>query len=152
MTRIALVSACLAALAWTAQAPGHTLCTPGVKTVSGVTYRTFCGPAHATIKSGGKTYTLRNGSCDSTKGLFTINVGTITLGLGVPKYAYFGITIATAKDGTFTTGTAVAWQLPGKRRSLWHTTVKLQGGRTHGTFTGTFIIGGGTASGTFACR
>ncbi len=153
MKRIVLLAVVPAALAWTAQAPARTLCTPGVHKSGGATYRTFCGPAHATIKSRGKTYILRNGSCSaSDKSTFSINIGTVTLGAAKPKYDYFGITVFATKDGTYTTGAVVAWERPGTRAALWHTTVKLQGGRTRGSFAGQLIIGGGTASGTFSCR
>jgi len=45
-----VAAAALAALALGAQASARDSCTSGVKTVSGVTYGTFCGKAHATVK------------------------------------------------------------------------------------------------------
>jgi hypothetical protein len=151
--RIVLVLAVVAAaLAATAQAPARPACTAGVHSNSGVTYRTFCGPARATLHLGGKTLTFTGGSCDSTSGTFTINIGTITLGSGKPKFRYFGITVFTDHDGTFQ-NQAVAWQLPnGQRGALFRATVKLKNGRKKGTFTGSALTGGGTGSGTFSCR
>jgi hypothetical protein len=149
---LALVAAAaLAALALAAQAPARTDCTAGVKTVKGVTYRTFCGSAHSTLHLGGKTYAFAGGSCDSTASAFTINIRTITLPPGKPKYRYFGITVFTRKDGTFT-NQAVAWQFPnGKSGSLLHTTIKLAGGRKKGTFSGTTLAGNAKGFGTFSC-
>jgi hypothetical protein len=149
--RIALVAAALAALALTAQAPARQSCTPGVHTTGGVTRRTFCGKAHATLHFGGKTYRFTGGSCDSTPGAFTINIGTITLPPGKPKSRYFGITVFTTHDGTFT-NQGVAWQFPnGARNSLFHATIKLQGGRKRGTFSGTRMADQKRGSGTFSC-
>lgn len=151
MKRIALIAAALAALAWTAQAPGRTLCTPGVRTVGGVTYRTFCGPAKATLHAGGQTYAFAGGNCARTGTTFTINIGTITLPPGSPKYRYFGITVFTGHDGTFANA-AITWQFPGGRRgSLISTKVVLSGGRTKGTFSGRLLGASGTGSGTFRC-
>jgi hypothetical protein len=149
--KIALIAAALAALALTAQAAARQSCTPGVRTAGGVTYRTFCGSAHATVHLGGKTYRFTGGSCDSTPSAFTINIGTITLPPGKPKYRYFGITVFTRKDGTFT-NQAVSWQFPnGVHNSLFHATIRLAGGRKHGTFSGTTLADQRKGTGTFSC-
>jgi hypothetical protein len=149
--RIALVAALLAALALTAQAPARQSCTPGVRTAGGVTYRTFCGKAKATVDFGGHTYHFTGGSCDSTSDAFTINIGTITLPPGKPKYRYFGITVFTPKDGMFN-NQAIGWTFPnGARNSLLHATVKLQGGRKHGTFRGMTLGDNKRGFGTFSC-
>jgi hypothetical protein len=150
--RLALAAAvALAALALGAQASAREACTSGVKTSGGATYRTFCGSAHATLKFGGKTYQFLGGSCDSTTSTFTINLGTITLPPGKPKYRYFGITVFTGKDGTYI-NQAVAWQFPnGAHNALFRATIKLTGGRKHGTFSGKSLTGGKSGSGTFSC-
>jgi hypothetical protein len=150
--RIALsAAAALAALALGAQASARESCTAGVKTTAGVTYRTFCGKAKATLHFGGKTYHFVGGSCDSTASAFTINLGTITLPPGKPKYRYFGISVFTPKDGTFT-NQAVGWQFPhGAHNALFHATIKLTGGRKHGTFKGTTLADQKPGSGTFSC-
>jgi hypothetical protein len=148
--RLALVVAAAGvALAFGTQASARESCTPSVRTVSGVTYRTFCGPARAVVRLGGRTLVFRGGSCD--RGAFTINIGTITLPPGKPKYRYFGITVFTNRDGVFE-DQAVTWQLPnGRRNSLFHATVKLAGGRTRGTFTGSTLVGNVKGSGSFHC-
>ena len=140
-----------AALVFGAQASARETCTAGVKTTAGVTYRTFCGNAKATVHLGGKTYVFTGGSCDSTTSTFTINLGTITLPPGKPKYRYFGVTVFTGKDGTYT-NQAVGWQLPGGvHQALFHATIKLTGGRKHGTFKGTTLADQKPGSGTFSC-
>lgn len=154
MRRIATLSIVVgvfASLAVTAQAPARADCTTGVRTAGGVTYRTFCGHARATVHLPGKTYRFTGGSCDSTSSAFTINIGTITLPPGKPKYRYFGVTVFTRRDGTFA-NQAVSWQLPdGSHGSLFHATIKLTGGRKKGTFSGTTLAGGVKGSGTFSC-
>jgi hypothetical protein len=151
MRRLFLFAGLAAALGWTAQAPARPACSAGVRTTGGVTYRTFCGPAKATLHFGGKTYAFAGGSCSKTGGAFSINIGTITLPPGSPKYRYFGITVFTTHDGTFR-NQAVAWQFPGgKRGSLFHAKIVLKGGRTQGTFAGTTLADHIPGSGTFRC-
>jgi hypothetical protein len=148
--RLALVvAAVLAALAFGAQASARESCTAGPRTAGGVTYRTFCGRARAVVHLGARTYVFAGGSCD--RGAFTINIGTITLPPGKPKYRYFGITVFTNRDGVFK-DQGVTWQLPnGQRNSLFHATVVLAGGRSHGTFTGSTLVGNVKSSGSFHC-
>lgn len=150
--RIALaLAAVLAALVVTAQAPARADCTAGVHSSGGVNYRTFCGPARATLHLGAKTYVFSGGSCDSTSDTFTINIGTITLPPGTPKYRYFGITVFTGRDGTYR-NEGVAWQFPnGQRGALIRATIRLTNGRKKGSFSGKALTGGLTGSGTFSC-
>jgi hypothetical protein len=151
LRRLLLLAGLVAALAWTAQAPARPACTAGVHTTGGVTYRTFCGPAHATLHLGGKTYLFAQGACERTGSSFTINIGTITLPPGSPKYRYFGITVFSGKAGTFT-NQAVATQFPGgKRVALFHATIVLKAGRSQGTFKGTTLADQRPGSGTFRC-
>jgi hypothetical protein len=146
-----VLAAGLAALALAAQAPARSECTAGPRTVGAATYRTFCGPAHATLHLGGRTYTFSGGSCDTTATAFTINIGTITLPPTKPKYRWFGITVFTKHDGT-SKNQAASWQFPnGKHGSLFHATVKLTNGRKQGTFSGTALAGGAKGFGTFSC-
>ncbi len=152
--RLALAAAVLAALAWTVQAPARTLCTPGVHSAGGVTYRTFCGPAHATVKAGGKTYSFKGGQCSVSSGYFTINIGTISIiapgSKGKPKYTYFGLTIFAKKDGTYHDA-AITWQFPGKSESIVHNTTVLGGHGSRGTFTGRLLFAHVLGTGSFHC-
>ena len=151
MRRVALLAGLAAALVWTTQASPHASCTPGVRTVGGATFRTFCGPARATLHLGGRTYRYVGGECERAGGSFAINLGTITLPPGSPKYRYFGIAVFSGKDGTFK-NQAVALQFPGgKRKSLFNATIVLKGGRTQGTFTGTTLADHVKGSGTLHC-
>lgn len=146
---IAAAAGTAAALVAAAQAPARPQCTAGPRTAGGVTFRTFCGSAHATVRLGGRTLVFRGGSCD--RGAFTINIGTITLPPAKPRYRYFGITVFTNRDGVFK-DQAVTWQLAnGQRNSLFHATVRLAGGRTRGTFTGSTLVGNVKGSGSFHC-
>jgi hypothetical protein len=151
VARLALViAASLAAFAAATHASARETCTAGTHFSGGVTYHIFCGPAHAILKVGGKTYSFKGGSCEVVGNLFSINIGTITLTPAKSRYDYFGITVFAKKDGTYTSQ-AVYWNLPhSKRRSLSRTTIKLAGGRKHGTFSGATFTGG-KATGTFSC-
>src|SRR5260221_8729528 len=151
MRRFVVLAVLAAALAWTAQAPARPACTAGVRTTSGVTYRTFCGPARATLHLGGKTYSFTQGECERTGSSFTINIGTITLPPGSPKYRYFGIAVFKGKDGTYTEQ-AVALQFPGgKRTSLFHAKIVLKASRSQGTFAGATLADHTPGSGPFHC-
>jgi len=149
MRRLFLLAGLVAALAWTTQAPARPACTPGVHKIGGVTVRTFCGPAKATLRIGTRTYQFAGGECVRTAKMFLLNIGTITLG-ATPKSRYFGSLVSpAAHDGTFT-NQVISWQVPGKGGGLAGAKVTLSGGRTKGTFSGP-VIGGGTGSGTFTC-
>jgi len=150
--KLALAVAALGALIWTAQSPGRAAsCHAGIRTSGGATYRTFCGPARATVHLGGRTYRFTQGSCLRTRNMFTINIGTITLPPRTPKYNYFGITIFTGRDGTFREQ-SVAMQFAGGRRgALFHTTIRLSGRRQTGSFSGTVLATGARGTGTFSC-
>jgi len=144
-----LVAGLAAALVWTTQASSRPACTASVRTAGGVTYRTFCGPARATVHVGGKTLAFSGGSCQ--RATFTINIGTITLPPGKPRYRYFGMTIFGNRDGVYQ-DQAVSWQLPdGEHNSLFHATVVLKDGRSEGTFTGSTLVGNVKGSGSFHC-
>jgi hypothetical protein len=146
-----LVAVTAVALVWATQASPRPPCTPGVRTAGGVTSRTFCGSAGATLRLGGKTYRYAGGECQRTGKSFAVNIGTITLPPGKPKHRYFGIAVFTGKDGTYREQ-AVALQFPGgKRLSLFHAKIVLEGGRTRGTFAGKTLSGRIPGSGTFHC-
>jgi hypothetical protein len=76
-----------------------------------------------------------------------------------PRPEYFGITVGQTpaggkpapKDGTY--GDAVvAFVHKHKGYSLGNASVTLQGGRTHGTFSGQLPGNGGPVTGTFRCK
>ena len=80
---------------------GRVACTPGVRSVGGATVRTFCGPARGVAHAEGKTFHFSGGMCLVSRGYFTVNIGSITIGgQGVkPKFLYLGIDVRPARDG-----------------------------------------------------
>ena len=150
MIRSLLVLAALTALAAVAlPGAGASACTAGVRTVGGATVRTFCGPAKATAKIGSKTFHFTGGQCAVEQGMLTVNIGSITLGLGKPKYAYFGLDAKPPKAGAHP-NQVVSWQFGGRRYSLLPVKVVLNAGLHSGSFSGS-VLTGGSGSGTFTC-
>jgi hypothetical protein len=150
--RVVVLAVALAALAGATHASARQECSAGTRSSGGTTYRTFCGPAHATLEVGGKTLTFTGGSCQVSGTIFSINIGTITLPPGKPKYDYFGITVMNATKGGLYKNQAVGWQLPhGKQGSLIRTTIALAKDRKTGTFSGSPLTGGGKGIGHFSC-
>jgi hypothetical protein len=101
------------------ESPGAVVSTPGCKniTVDGATVVVYCGPAKATVKTGGKTYSFSGGRCKQAVGFWTILVGKQTLPPAKAKFPSFQGTakIAKTKAGTYTKGEyTLAFQLPGK--------------------------------------
>src|SRR5213078_3028910 len=102
LVSIGCLAAALAAAGAGAAATTHSAaCTAGVKTVGGATVRTFCGPAKAVVKVGGKTLHFKGGKCETLSGYYTVNLGSITLPPAKPKYLYFGLTTTKHRSGTF---------------------------------------------------
>jgi hypothetical protein len=136
-------------LASAARAAGErTTCTPGTKTIAGTSARTFCGPARATVTLNGKTVSYKGGSCSTSIGLFSVNIGTVVLGNVKNAPEYFGVT-ATAKPGSHTRQT-IAVVHAGATRSVVGT-VTLKPGLKGGTFTGRAFGSKATVSGSFTC-
>ncbi len=131
-------------------AEGASACTAGVRTVGGATVRTFCGPASATAKAGGRTFHFSGGTCAVEQGYLTVNIGAITLPPAKPKLAYLGIDVKPPKAGAHA-NQIVSWQVPGKRYSLLPGRVVVQAGLKGGSFSGPVLGGGGAGSGTFTC-
>lgn len=85
MKRIALatlaVACCVAAVASLsarAAPAGAPPCTPKKATIGGKPVYYLCGPATATVRAGGKTYTFRNGYCElRATGLVQLFLGTL---------------------------------------------------------------------------
>lgn len=129
----------------------------GPVTSGGVTVRTWCGPARATVKFAGKTTTIKGGQCElvSLQGLktFAVNTGRYTVPPAKPKYTSFSAAGSDTKPGTYT-GWLVNFQLPGKQLTLrpTKTTVTITApGAKKGTFKGVVYEGGKLASGSWKC-
>jgi hypothetical protein len=127
---------------------GATTCLPGVKAINGVSARTFCGPAEATVKLNGKTISYTSGACSTSIGLFTVNIGTVVLGTLKNAPEYLGVT-ATAKAGTQSRQT-IAVVHAGKRQAIIGT-VTIKAGLKQGTFAGKAFGSTETISGSFTC-
>ena len=158
----ALVLVPLAVLAATQGASARPAsCKAGVINFGGVQARVFCGPAKATVKTGGKTLKFSQGSCDKTSTYFNINVGTVVLGTpNKPKPNYFGVVVGktfgttappAGKDGTYKNGViAVVYASKGYAIRADMNTITLAKGRSKGSFKAV-TLGGKTVTGTFSC-
>ena len=139
-------------------------CTPGVKTVGGVTERVFCGPAKATVHYGSKVFTFTEGECEKGAKYLAVNIGTVVLGTTrKPKPDYFGLLVGqspaggakpASHDGTYVGG-VLALDYGGKGYLVQGSTLKvtLSGGRSRGAFSGnTFLTSPSVkVKGTFTC-
>ena len=147
-----LSAAATVALALTASALGSSqtaaTCVAGVKKINGVSARTFCGPAKATIRINGKTIAYKGGQCSKSSFGWSINIGTVVLGPLAKKPEFFGIT-ARAKAGPQTDG-AVAIVHLGKGLSVLGT-VTLKPGLKSGTFSGKVFGDPTRITGSFTC-
>ena len=129
-------------------------CKPGAHKVGKVIYRTYCGPASASVKVAGKTYTFRNGSClrAGITRVFTMSIGKLTSRKGKPRYSYFGVTVPSAKhDGVYRRG-VITWSIGGKRYSLSNVTLRLTNKQTRGSFSGRAVGRRGAVTGSFRCK
>jgi hypothetical protein len=154
---LGLVLAAVALLAMPGAAAAK--CKPGTHKYGTGQARTFCGKASVTITMGAQKTTLKGGNCVRTKGGFTLNIGTILLGVDSPNRPnYFGITAGkpafakpAPKDGTYTGNVVVSFVIKHKRGSLVMPTITLKSGRSKGSFNGKVLQGGSAAAGTFSC-
>jgi hypothetical protein len=163
---VAALVVAVGSAAGAAGAPTRVACTPGSSTIDGKSAMTFCGPAKATVKVGGKTYSFKGGACVKTAKYLNINIGTVVFGATKQKQAYFSVLIgqypganpgtkAAPKDGTYGGGLVVvryqgkAWDLNGFDKDV---KVTLKKNRTAGTFTGsTHFTPRIKVTGSFSC-
>ena len=124
-------------------------CVAGVKKINGVSARTFCGPATATVHINGKTILYKGGQCSKSSFGWSINIGTVVLGSLAKKPEYFGITAA-SKPGTQGNG-AVAVVHGGKSLAVTGSTITLRAGLKSGTFSGKVFGAPTRVSGSFSC-
>jgi hypothetical protein len=143
-----LVAATLAATAFAAPERAAA-CVAGVKKISGVSARTFCGPAKATVHINGKTVFYKGGECSKSSFGWSINIGTVVLGNLRQKPEYFGTT-AKASPGTQSNG-AVAVVHAGKTLAVTGSTITLKPGLKGGTFSGKVFGASTRVTGSFTC-
>jgi hypothetical protein len=129
-------------------------CKPGAHKVGKVIYRTYCGPASASVKVAGKTYTFRNGSClrAGITRVFTISIGKLSSRKGKPRYSYFAVTVPNAQhDGVYRRA-VITWSIGGKRYSLSNVKLRLTNKQTRGSFSGRDVGRRGAVTGSFRCK
>ena len=113
--------------------------------------RVFCGPAQATVKVAGKTHKFGNGECLKGPG-FTVNVGTLSFA-PKSKLAYFGLSLPTAKAGTYVgKKVTLTFNAGGKSASLSTGAAKVvvKAGLRGGSFSSE-DLSGRPVSGSFSC-
>ena len=125
-----------------------TACVPGVKAINGISARTFCGPAKATVKLNGRTVSYAGGACSTSIGLFSVNIGTVVLGTLKNAPEYLGVT-AKAKAGTQSRQT-IAVVHAGETQAIIGT-VTIKAGLKQGTFAGKVFGSTEMLSGSFTC-
>jgi len=125
-------------------------CRPGVKSVSGGIERTFCGSATVSVKLGGATITLSQGTCARTSSYISVNIGvfsTATASRSRPDY--FGLDVGrvpgsntppAGADGTYRSGIVMTLVYGGRAYSVISgATATLAGNRGRGSVTGTTL-------------
>jgi hypothetical protein len=157
---IVAVFAAAAAVVASGRGEAATACSAGVHPFGSVTARTFCGPAKATIVVGGKTFRIGGGTCQRGAAYVAVNIGTVVLGTtSKPKPEYFGLVVGKAPmvggtpartDGTYA-AQALTANHAGAGYAVLGSTVRLQGNRTRGTFSGTTFGKGLRITGSFSC-
>jgi hypothetical protein len=117
----------------------------GPATVGGATVVTYCGPAKATVKLGGKTYRFSGGKCSLTRAAgitaWTILLGRQTLPPAKPKFSSFQASIyGKPKAGMYRgSDVTLSFEIPGK---AWVLAIGLPhkmtatAGAKRGTFSG----------------
>jgi hypothetical protein len=152
-----------------AAAPAATAgCSPGPFDSNGSSGVVFCGPAKATAKVGGKSYSFSSGSCTRSSKYLYLNLGTEVLSGPKQKYSYFGLLVGaypgaasgtkpSPKDGTYTGG-LVTIRYKGKTTYILNgagdknVKITLKKGRTAGTFSGMdFLKRNVKVTGSFTC-
>ena len=153
---LGLLAACVATTSAVAAPNGGTMataCNPAGKDVvskSGSLTTTFCGPATATVKLGGKTLTFSKGTCVWTDSSLTLELGKILFPWSKPFSAKPGFVIHAAGYPVARAVVTVYWQ--GKRTELTstRTTARPSGGFSGGTFDGR-TAAGARVTGTVKC-
>jgi hypothetical protein len=131
-----------------------TACKPGFHRVDGELVKTFCGPAVAVVRVGGRALTFRSGRC-STPDIFRVNIGTLSLGYAV-RYPYFSLVVAAYDDGTYHArdfsgiSFGVAFSTAGRDWALRNATITLKRHLTRGSFSGVLQTGQ-RVTGSFTC-
>src|SRR5581483_9387856 len=126
-------------------------CTPAVTRIQGHPAAVACGPATATLRVGGKTYTFRHGFCQQSRSAgvaLQLDLGTTVVGVkgnaGRPDFA-----MLISKNHT---AASVFHADYGGRRILGDSLIDVRGSiPARGTFTSRVAVGG-TFTGSWDCH
>jgi hypothetical protein len=147
-----LVALSLSVSASTGSAGSTAACKPGEQTIGGAKVYVYCGPARATVRTGGRAFPISRGTCGwrPASRLYMVDVGVEMLDEGAAKTRYLGIRTPHKAGGTYQ-DVGIAIQVKGRKRSLGRSTVTIAKDLRHGTFSGDFLFGPGSARGSWSC-
>jgi hypothetical protein len=133
-------------------------CQAGYHTAGGKLFRTYCGPASATVHVAGRTIAFRGGLC-AFDGAFKVSVGTLLLASTGAVPSSFVLAVTAYADGTYRDGqdggtvrVVVAYSSAGKPYGTYRDVVTLRGNMKRGTFSGRLLDNGERVTGSFSCR
>ena len=132
------IAASGSAVASTSHVSGGLPCLPKAVKVQGKTAYASCGPATASLRVSGKSYSFKPGLCESSgKGVLILQLGTLVSGAtGNAGVAAFGITV----NGTNAILTGYS-----NGKKLIPVADFLVSVKSTGTYTGTFAAGNGAS-------
>ncbi|HVU76447.1 MAG TPA: hypothetical protein VHC67_02605 [Gaiellaceae bacterium] len=147
-TTVLVATAAVATVASTASAAskaGNPPCLPKVTKIAGHIAAVGCGPATATLRIGGKSYTFRNGFCSQSKtsgAAPQLDLGTTVTGVaGNAGKADFHMLVDARIHSAFGSGSVFNADYGG-RRILGDSLIKVHGSPpSRGTFNGTTATG-----------
>jgi hypothetical protein len=142
-----------------AQSPSAAVaCKAGFHAVGGKLFRTYCGPASATVRVAGRTIAFRGGLCAFDAG-FKVRIGTLLIASTGAEPSYFVLAVTAYADGTYRegqdgggAGVAVAYSYAGKPYGTYRDVVTVRGNMKRGTFSGRLLDNGERVTGSFSCR
>lgn len=142
---LATTTACTVVLTADASTRNSPPCTPKIATIGGHKAAVNCGPATATVRIGGRSYTFRNGFCEQSKSTGAapeLNLGTTVIGVrGNAGRADLNMLIDARLHSPFGTGSVFHADYGG-RQILGDSLIKARGNLpSKGTFTGTAATG-----------
>ena len=133
-------------------------CKAGYHTAGGKLFRTYCGPASATIHVAGKTIAFRGGLC-AFDNAFKVSIGTLLISSTGVVPSYFVLAVTAYADGTYRNGqdggtvrAVVAYSSAGKPYGTYQDVVTLRGNMKRGTFSGRLLDNRQRVTGSFSCR
>ena len=132
--------------------PSRNTCTAGISKIGGFPAHTFCGPAKATVRVGGKTLTFSGGMCAISQGFWTVNIGTIELGQSKKTKSYFGLALLKPShaDGSYSR-VGFAFNIPGKSWAVSGGKLTLSKGGKAASFSGMLLLSSTRVTGSVTC-